>query len=313
MSWETTSAAAGASGRSTRSGARGASSRTTTWPPNAVRPDGTTNYPGPVEHPGLALPRSRPLRIRHVPGVELRDRDPRRRGAGLPGRGADLPAAAAGQLAGAGRLYLRPRHRQHQLGFRTPTSRATSSGSIPAPRTSGAISPAPSRTCSRSARRTTGTPDSRSAPTGAGLGHARQPHLRAFRRNLPVRVEEGQEYEFAGTTRRWLSPTAVGTPRNPSYGMVEVRLLCNYRLAGIGWSSSPTCSTCSTTRTPPVTKWLRTAIRFGTSRPWGSGVRGRSLLRDEDEVPARQCSRPGIDCCRVPRRQENDRRSLRFL
>ena len=81
--------------------------------------------------------------------------DPRRRGAGLSGRGADLPAAAAGQLAGAGRLYLRPRHRQHQLGFRTPTSRATSSGSIPAPRTSGAISqaisPAPSRTCSRSA------------------------------------------------------------------------------------------------------------------------------------------------------------------
>ena len=79
-----------------------------------------------------------------------------------------------------------------------------------------------------------------------------------------------------------------------------------------GWSSSPTCSTCSTTRTPPATRWLRTAIRFGTSRPWGSGVRGRSLLRDEDEAPARQCSRPGIDCCRVPRRQENDRRSLRF-
>ena len=25
----------------------------------------------------------------------------------------------------------------------------------------------------------------------------------------------------------------MGTPRNPSYGMVDVRLLCNYRLAGI--------------------------------------------------------------------------------
>ena len=56
--------------------------------------------------------------------------------------------------------------------------------------------------------------------------------FRAFARNLPVRVEEGEEYEFAGITRRWLSPTSVGTLRNPSYGIVDVRLLYNYRLAG---------------------------------------------------------------------------------
>ena len=56
--------------------------------------------------------------------------------------------------------------------------------------------------------------------------------FRAFARNLPVRVESGAEYEFAGITRRWLSPTAVGTLRNPSYGIVDVRLLYNYRLAG---------------------------------------------------------------------------------
>ena len=55
--------------------------------------------------------------------------------------------------------------------------------------------------------------------------------FRAFRRNLPVRVETGEEFEFAGITRRWLSPTAVGSLRNPSFGVVDVRLLYNYRLA----------------------------------------------------------------------------------
>ena len=55
--------------------------------------------------------------------------------------------------------------------------------------------------------------------------------FRAFRRNLPVRVETGEEFEFAGVTRRWLSPTAVGSLRNPSFGVVDVRLLYNYRLA----------------------------------------------------------------------------------
>ena len=45
-------------------------------------------------------------------------------------------------------------------------------------------------------------------------------------------MEDGGEFEFAGITRRWLAPTAVGTLRNPSYGIVDVRLLYNYRLPG---------------------------------------------------------------------------------
>ena len=56
--------------------------------------------------------------------------------------------------------------------------------------------------------------------------------FRASGRNLPVRVEPGEEFAFAGITRRWLSPAAVGTLRNPSYGIVDLRLLYNYRLAG---------------------------------------------------------------------------------
>ena len=56
--------------------------------------------------------------------------------------------------------------------------------------------------------------------------------FRAFNRNLPGRVETAEEFEFAGFPYRWLSPTSVGTLRNPSYGIVDVRLLYNYRLAG---------------------------------------------------------------------------------
>ena len=52
--------------------------------------------------------------------------------------------------------------------------------------------------------------------------------FRASNRNLPIRVEPGEEFEFAGITRRWLSPTAVGTLRNPSHGIVDLRLLYNY-------------------------------------------------------------------------------------
>ena len=33
--------------------------------------------------------------------------------------------------------------------------------------------------------------------------------FRASRRNLPIRVEPGEEFEFAGITRRWLSPAAA--------------------------------------------------------------------------------------------------------
>ena len=54
----------------------------------------------------------------------------------------------------------------------------------------------------------------------------------ASRRNLPARVEEGDEFEFAGITRRWLAPDSVGVLRNPAYGSVDIRLLYNYRLAG---------------------------------------------------------------------------------
>ena len=56
--------------------------------------------------------------------------------------------------------------------------------------------------------------------------------FRSSRRNLPLRVEPGTEFDFGGITHRWLSPTAVGTLRNPAYGIVDVRLLYNLRLSG---------------------------------------------------------------------------------
>ena len=56
--------------------------------------------------------------------------------------------------------------------------------------------------------------------------------FRASGRNLPVRVDPGEEFDFAGITRRWLSPEAVGTLRNPAYGLVDIRLLYNSRFAG---------------------------------------------------------------------------------
>ena len=55
--------------------------------------------------------------------------------------------------------------------------------------------------------------------------------FRSSRRNLPLRVEPSAEFAFAGISRRWLSPAAVGTLSNPAYGIVDVRLLYNYRLA----------------------------------------------------------------------------------
>ena len=47
-----------------------------------------------------------------------------------------------------------------------------------------------------------------------------------------MRVDPGEEFDFAGITRRWLSPEAVGTLRNPAYGLVDIRLLYNSRFAG---------------------------------------------------------------------------------
>ena len=55
--------------------------------------------------------------------------------------------------------------------------------------------------------------------------------FRASARNLPLRVDAGEEFEYAGITRRWLSPAAVGALRNPAYGVVDIRLLYNYRFA----------------------------------------------------------------------------------
>ena len=45
-------------------------------------------------------------------------------------------------------------------------------------------------------------------------------------------MELGGEFDFAGITRRWLSADAVGTLRNPAYGIVDLRLLYNFRLTG---------------------------------------------------------------------------------
>ena len=62
-------------------------------------------------------------------------------------------------------------------------------------------------------------------------GTAASRTFRASGRNLPVRVATGEEFEFAGITRRWLAPAAVGTLSNPAFGIVDIRLLYNYRVA----------------------------------------------------------------------------------
>ena len=85
--------------------------------PLRVPPRRHDHLSGAGRPPGIALPGSRLLRLRHLPRVELRHRDPGGRRARLPGPRAHLPAAAAQQLAGAGRLHLRRRHGEHQLGF----------------------------------------------------------------------------------------------------------------------------------------------------------------------------------------------------
>ena len=65
---------------------------------------------------------------------------------------------------------------------------------------------------------------------GASLAFASRT-FRASGRNLPLRVATGEEFEFAGITRRWLAPAAVGTLGNPAFGIVDIRLLYNYRVA----------------------------------------------------------------------------------
>jgi hypothetical protein len=45
--------------------------------------------------------------------------------------------------------------------------------------------------------------------------------FRAFNRNLPVR---DNVFEFAGITQRWLEPDAVGSLENPSFGILDLRV-----------------------------------------------------------------------------------------
>ena len=54
--------------------------------------------------------------------------------------------------------------------------------------------------------------------------------FRASGRNLPLRVATGEEFEYAGITRRWLAPAAVGTLGNPAFDATRNQDL----LAGAG-------------------------------------------------------------------------------
>jgi len=48
--------------------------------------------------------------------------------------------------------------------------------------------------------------------------------FRAFSRNLPIRVDPANAFEFAGTTQRWLAPDSVGTLTDPSWGILDLRV-----------------------------------------------------------------------------------------
>jgi hypothetical protein len=49
----------------------------------------------------------------------------------------------------------------------------------------------------------------------------------ASRRNLPIRVPAGEEFEYAGINARWLAPDAVGSLTNPSWGTLDARVQYN--------------------------------------------------------------------------------------
>jgi hypothetical protein len=51
----------------------------------------------------------------------------------------------------------------------------------------------------------------------------------ASSRNLPIRVDPGQEFEYAGAVQRWIAPNAVGELRNPAWGTVDARIQYNRR------------------------------------------------------------------------------------
>ena len=197
----------------------------------AFRPDGTTTYPGPVEHPdtlflGLdyfgydAFPESNFIIAtlaggrRDYQGVELTFRQRLRDnwqalaaytyGDATGNTNSDSNADFQGDV-----LWLDPRA-PHQLGVQP--------GSI-----AHLFKVSSSYTWDRGFqaggnwRWNSGTVASRT--------------FRAHRRNLPARVDPGGEFDFAGMTRRWLSPAALGTLRNPAFGIVDVRLLYNLRFA----------------------------------------------------------------------------------
>lgn len=52
----------------------------------------------------------------------------------------------------------------------------------------------------------------------------------ASSRNLPIRVDTADAFEFAGYTTRWLAPNAVGNFTNPSWGKVDLRAQYNRRI-----------------------------------------------------------------------------------
>jgi hypothetical protein len=46
----------------------------------------------------------------------------------------------------------------------------------------------------------------------------------AFRRNLPIQVDVGDQFEFAGFDNRWLADDAVGSLTNPTFGLLDLRV-----------------------------------------------------------------------------------------
>ena len=132
----------------------------------------------------------------------------------------------------------------------------------------------------------------------------------------------GRDRHRASRCMRWPDPVAVPT-RHPAVGSAGRLVGPAESLAIIDCSTTATgapkpvaSSTTSGTALPATltpagrvprssgarrTSRLRTAIRFGTTRPWGPGARARSLRCDEEEPSARQCSVAGIDRGRVLR------------
>ena len=132
----------------------------------------------------------------------------------------------------------------------------------------------------------------------------------------------GRDRHRASRCMRWPDPVAVPT-RHPAAGSAgrlvgpaESLAIMDCSTTATGAPKPVASSTTSGTALPATptpagrvprssgarrTSRLRTAIRFGTTRPWGPGARARSLRRDDDEPPARQCSVAGIDRGRVLR------------